>query len=138
MAARSPEAPRCVLVSPGASEPGRTRLDYARGISAESAGATGLCMHLVTIPPGARSAPHLHAHHETTVYVLSGEAGMDWGEGLRERMTMRAGQFVYIPANMPHVTYNPSATTPCTAVVARTDPNDEERVEPYDAPPAPR
>lgn len=70
------------------------------------------------------------------MYVLSGEGGMDYGAGLHERMTMHAGQFVYIPANMPHVTYNTSATTPFVAVVARTDPNDEESVEPYEAAPA--
>lgn len=123
--------PTCVLVAPGARETGRNRLDYARGISAQSAGAKGLCMHLLTIPPGARSAPHVHARHETAVYVLSGEAGMDYGDGLAERMTIRAGEFVYIPPSMPHVTYNLSATAPCVAVVARTDPNDEESVEPY-------
>lgn len=134
-----PQAPTCVLVSPGASEAGKNRLDYTRGISAQSAGARGLCMHVLTIPPGARSSPHLHANHETAVYVLSGEAGMDYGDGLRERMTIRAGQFVYIPASMPHLTYNLSETTPCTAVIARTDPNDEESVEPYEvAPPSPR
>ena len=130
------EPSTCVLVTPGASDTGRNRLDYTRGISAESAGAKGLCLHVLTIPPGARSSPHLHAHHETAVYVLSGAAGMDWGEGLRERMIIAAGQFVYIPSSMPHVTYNLSATTPCVAVVARTDPNDEESVEPYEpAPP---
>jgi uncharacterized RmlC-like cupin family protein len=125
-------APSCVLVTPGPTDTWKNRLAYARGISAESAGAKALCMHLVTIPPGARSAPHVHAHHETAVYVLSGEAGMEFGGGLRERMTIRAGQFVYIPANMPHVTYNRSASEPCTAVIARTDPKDEESVEPYD------
>lgn len=128
-----PGAPTCVLVSPAASEAGKNRLDYRRGISAQSAGARALCMHLLTIPPGARSSPHLHAHHETAVYVLSGDAGMDYGDGLRQHMTIGPGQFVYIPPSTPHVTYNLSATAPCIAVVARTDPNDEESVEPYDA-----
>ncbi len=132
MASAPSSPPTCVLVTPGPTDTGKNRLAYARGISAESAGAKGLCMHLVTIPPGGRSDAHIHAHHETAVYVLSGEAGMEFGVGLRDRMTIRAGQFVYIPASMPHVTYNRSATEPCTAVIARTDPNDEESVEPYD------
>lgn len=127
-----PGSSTCVLVTPGGSDTGRNRLDYVRGVSAQSAGAKALCMHVLTIPPGARSSPHLHAHHETAVYVLSGSAGMDYGEGLRERMVIGAGQFVYIPPSMPHVTYNLSATTPCVAVVARTDPNDEESIEPYE------
>lgn len=123
--------PRCVVVSPGATYPGRQRLQYFAGVSAESAGAKGLCMHLVIIPPGGRSEAHLHEHHETVVYVLSGEGSMDWGEGLREHVTVRAGEFLYIPANVPHVTYN-AGTEPCTAVLARTDPNEQESVREYE------
>jgi uncharacterized RmlC-like cupin family protein len=29
-------------------------------------------MHLLTISPGGRAKAHLHAHHETAIYVLSG------------------------------------------------------------------
>lgn len=124
----------CVVLSPGEAFHGRQQLDYLAGISAQSAGATGLCMHLVTIPPGARSEPHLHERHETAIYVLSGEGSMDWGEGLREHLTVRAGQFLFIPANVPHLTYNASDTTPCVAVLARTDPNEQESVRPYASP----
>ncbi len=125
-------APTCTVVSPGEAFQGKQRLDLFAGISAQSAGARGICMHLVTIPPGGRSEAHLHEQHETAIYVLSGEAAMDYGEGLRERLTVRAGQFLYIPASMPHRTYNASAVAPCTAVVARTDPNEQESVQPYD------
>ena len=132
MADRANRERRCVVISPGETFEGKQRLEYFAGVSAESAGAQAICMHLVTIPPGARSAPHLHEHHETVVYVLSGEGSMDYGEGLREHLTVRAGQFLYIPPSTPHVTYNASATTPCTAVIARTDPNEQESVKPYD------
>lgn len=136
-----PGRARCVLVSPGEAYRGKQGLEYFAGVSAQSAGATGICMHLVTIPSGARSEPHLHERHETVVYVLSGEGSMDWGEGLREHVTARAGEFLYIPANVPHVTYNAGAS-PCTAVLARTDPDEQESVKPYalDGPsrPAPR
>jgi uncharacterized RmlC-like cupin family protein len=43
-------------------------------------------------------------------------------------MIMRPGDFIYIPADMPHLPYNRSASEPCTAVIARTDPNDQESV----------
>jgi len=33
-------------------------------------------MHLLTIPPGGRGKAHLHANHETAIYILSGEAEM--------------------------------------------------------------
>jgi uncharacterized RmlC-like cupin family protein len=35
---------------------------------------------------------------------------------------------MYIPANVPHLPYNMSETEPCIAVVARTDPNEQESV----------
>lgn len=41
---------------------------------------------------------------------------------------LRAGDFVYIPAGVPHLPGNPSATEPAVAVVARTDPNEQESV----------
>ncbi len=129
-----PAPPPCVVISPGETFRGKQQLDYFAGISAQSAGAKGICMHVVTLPPGARSDAHLHEHHETVVYVISGEGSMYWGEGLREHLVVRAGEFLYIPANTPHLTYNASATTPCTAVLARTDPNEQESVKAYQPP----
>jgi uncharacterized RmlC-like cupin family protein len=85
-------------------------------------------MHLVTIPPAGRAKPHLHQSHESAVYVLSGEAGMWYGEGLRKHMWVHAGDFVYIPANLPHLPYNRSGTVPCVGLIARTDPNEQESV----------
>jgi len=41
----------CVVISPDETFHGKQDLDYFAGVSAESAGSTGLCMHLVTIPP---------------------------------------------------------------------------------------
>lgn len=124
----------CTVISPGETFRGKQDLDYFSGISAQSAGSTGLCMHLVTIPPGARAKGHYHEHHETAIYVLTGEAGMWYGDGLRQHLTVRAGQLLYIPASTPHLPYNPSKTETCTAVLARTDPNEQESVVPYDAP----
>ncbi len=123
--------PTCVVLSPGEAFQGKQRLDYVAGVSAQTAGSTGICMHLVTIPAGARSEPHLHERHETVVYVLSGECDMDYGEGLRQHLTVRAGQFLYIPANVPHLTHNASGS-PCTAVLARTDPTEQESVRRYE------
>ena len=128
-----PRQAACMVISPGETFRGKQDLDYFAGISAQSAGATGLCMHLVTIPPGARAKPHYHERHETAIYVLSGEAGMWYGEGLRQHLSARAGQLLYIPANTPHLPYNLSDTEPCTGVLARTDPNEQESVVPYDA-----
>ncbi|MCL6510065.1 MAG: cupin domain-containing protein [Anaerolineae bacterium] len=120
----------CKLIRSGDHRPyqGKQGLSYFEGISAQSAGARGLCMHLLTIPPGGRARAHLHAYHESAVYVISGEAEMWWGEGLREHMIIKAGDFVYIPAGVPHLPANRSRTEPCIGIIARTDPNEQESV----------
>ena len=53
---------------------------------------------------------------------------MWWGEGLTHHDVLLAGDFVYIPADVPHLPGNPSATEQAVAVVARTDPNEQESV----------
>jgi uncharacterized RmlC-like cupin family protein len=80
------------------------------------------------MPPGARAKAHKHESHETAIYVLSGRAGTWYGERLEHHIASSAGDYVYIPANVPHLPYNMSATEPCTALVARTDPNEQESV----------
>jgi len=125
----NPEAVRpCIRIARNAQYHGKQGLDYFAGVSAESAGSRGLCLHMVTIPPLARAKPHLHESHESAVYVVSGEAGMWYGEGLREHVWMHAGDFLYIPANTPHLPYNPSESEPCVGLIARTDPNEQESV----------
>ncbi len=120
--------PDCVVIRPSSTFSGKQGFSYFTGISSETAGATGICMHMLTIPPGGRAKPHLHEAHETAIYVISGEAGMWYGEGLKQYLTMKPGEFLYIPAGMPHLPANLSDTEPCVAVLARTDPNEQESV----------
>jgi uncharacterized RmlC-like cupin family protein len=103
-------------------------LSCAPGISAQTAGAKGIHLEIITIPPGGRAKAHKHESHETAIYIISGETEMYAGERLEQHFVGRAGDFIYIPANMPHLPYNPSATEPAIAVVARTDPNEQESV----------
>ncbi len=119
---------RCEVVRAGAPFVGKQGFSYAPAVSAETVGATALHMQLLTIPPGGRAKAHKHESHETAIYVLSGEAGMYYGDRLEEHMVARSGDFVYIPANVPHLPYNLSAAEPCTAIVSRTDPNEQESV----------
>jgi len=118
----------CATVRAGEAFVGKQGLTYAPAVSAETVGARGLHMQLLTIPPGARTKAHKHASHETAIYLLSGEAGTLYGERLEHHIVSRAGDFVYIPADTPHLAYNRSQTEPVTAVVARTDPNEQESV----------
>jgi uncharacterized RmlC-like cupin family protein len=120
--------PTCKVIKTGETYTGKQAFTYFGGISAENTGASGICMHLLTIPPGGRAKAHLHENHETAIYVISGEGGSWYGENLEEHLVASAGDFMYIPAGMPHLPYNSSETEPCVAVLARTDPNEQESV----------
>ena len=117
-----------VTIRPGDRLHGRQGLEYAAGVSAQSAGARAICAHLVTIPPGGRAHAHLHAGHETAIYMLAGTVVTWFGEGLRERSVNTAGDFLYIPAGCPHLPVNASESEDAVALVARTDPNEQESV----------
>lgn len=118
----------CVLIPSSGTYRGKQGLEYFNGVSSQTSGARALCLHVVTIPPGGRAKPHVHENHESAVYVITGEAGMWYGEGLRDHMWMGPGDFAHIPANVPHLPYNASQTAPCVGLIARTDPNEQESV----------
>ena len=119
--------PTCKLFRAGETYAGKQGFSYAGGISAESAGASGVCMVLLTIQPGDRAKAHMHEGHETAIYVIEGESVMWYGERLENRMVVGKGDMLYIPAGMPHLPANVS-DKPCVAVIARTDPNEQESV----------
>ena len=121
-------ASACRIIAPGEAYSGLQGLTYAVGISAESVGARGIHMQLVRIPPGGRAKAHKHEGHETAIYALSGVSCVWHGERLEHHSVVEPGSFCYIPANVPHLPYNPSATEEVTAVIARTDPNEQESV----------
>jgi uncharacterized RmlC-like cupin family protein len=106
---------------------GKQGLDYFSGISAESAGAEGLCLHVLEMPAGAEAKAHLHEGHESAIYVLEGSASLRFGPDLEHVETVSAGDFVYIPAGVPHQPFNPTDKV-VRALIARTDPNEQESV----------
>ncbi len=118
----------CKLVRGGQHVHGKQGLDYTVGISAESAGATGIHMQMLTMPPGARAKAHKHATHETAIYAVSGTSGVWHGERLEHHSMVEAGDYFYIPADVPHLPYNASTTDTVVAIIARTDPKEQESV----------
>jgi uncharacterized RmlC-like cupin family protein len=50
---------------------------------------------------------------------------------LKQSVVNEAGDFVFIPADLPHQAINLSATETAQAIVARNDPNEQESVVPY-------
>jgi uncharacterized RmlC-like cupin family protein len=128
MSSSKQASPTCQVVRPGHSYQGKQALFYEPGVSADTVGATGIHMQLATLPPLARAKAHKHVAHETAIYVMSGRSGVWFGEELEHLAFVNAGEFLYIPANMPHVPYNPSDRENCVSVIARTDANEQESV----------
>ena len=116
----------------------RQRLPYFVGISGQTVGAQGLSMHLVVIPPGGRAEPHLHIGYETGIYVLEGRVLTRWGASLENEIVSEAGEFLFIPPGVPHEAINLSASEGARAGVARNDPAEQDKVEPYAISPASR
>lgn len=109
----------------------RQRLPYFVGISRETAGAQGLSMNLVIIPPGGQAAAHYHRGYESAIYVISGRVETRYGPGLGKSVINEAGDFIFIPPDVPHQPRNLSETEQAVAIVARNDPDEQESVVPY-------
>ena len=109
----------------------RQRLPYFIGVSGDTVGARGLSMHIVIIPPGARAEPHSHRGYETAIYVLEGRVETRYGAGLERSVVSEAGDFLFIPPDVPHEAINLSQSEPARAIVARNDPAEQDNVVPY-------
>ncbi|MBD1912172.1 MULTISPECIES: cupin domain-containing protein [unclassified Leptolyngbya] len=108
------------------------RLPNYVGISEATVGATGISMNMVVIPPGAQAEPHFHKGYETAIYLLQGRVETLYGEGLKESVINETGDFIFIPAGVPHQPRNLSDTEVAIALVARNDPNEQENVQLYE------
>jgi uncharacterized RmlC-like cupin family protein len=114
----------CKVVSSGDAYVGQQGFTYLSGLTGATVGSRGISMTIVTLPDGARAKTHLHREIETAVYVIDGEAEMHYGETLAGFVRARAGEYVYIPADTPHLVVNRSGA-PCKALVAHTAADDQ-------------
>ena len=120
-------AAECRVIRGGEGFHGKQGLDYFAGVSAQSAGATGICMHMAVIPPGAEAKPHYHEAHETAIFQIEGSTSFRHGPNLEFTDVVHEGDYVYIPAGVPHQPFNPTSRM-ARALIARTDPNEQESV----------
>jgi uncharacterized RmlC-like cupin family protein len=90
-------------------------------VSGESVGAQHLWLGRAVAPAGRVSAVHHHGAGETALYVLRGQATLFFGEGLRQRLDLRAGDFAFVPAWAIHAEGNLSGED-AEAIVARSTP----------------
>ncbi len=120
-----------VTVRPLATVDTVQKLPNYVGISGKTAGATGLSMNIVIIPPAAKAEPHFHEGFETAIYLLKGQVQTFYGENLSKSIVNQEGDFIFIPEGVPHQPVNLSNTEAAIALVARNDPNEQESVQLY-------
>ena len=105
--------------------------DYRAGVSAETTGSQVIWLGLMALPPGGRTKAHLHEHHETALYMMSGDVLELWtGDELQHCEAVRPGDFAYIPANVLHVAVNRGAA-PAVFVGARNEATAQESMVLY-------
>jgi uncharacterized RmlC-like cupin family protein len=77
---------------------------------------------LFTVPAGGQTAIHHHGKQDTVVYVLGGIALIRWGRRGEFSATAEPGDFVYVPAYLPHKEINLSEETDFRWVIVRSTP----------------
>ena len=101
---------------------------YAPGISAETVGAKVVFLGMVTLLPEGRTKAHFHEYHESAFYLLSGEeVELCTGDRLEHREIARPGDYLFIPAKVPHVAVN-RGKTPAVFIGVRNEPTAQESV----------
>ena len=78
---------------------------------------------LFRVEPGVSTGIHHHGEQDTIAYVLEGECLVRWGERGEFSAVARAGDFIHVPAWLPHMESNASNTQPFRWVVVRSTPN---------------
>lgn len=73
----------------------------------------------------------MHKGSESAIYVIQGKVETRYGEGLKKAVVNVAGDFLYIPADVPHQPLNLSDSVEVIAIVAHNDPNEQEHVIAY-------
>jgi uncharacterized RmlC-like cupin family protein len=103
-------------------------LPVFQGVSGKNAGAQHLTLLKVVIPPGASAKAHVHKGYESAIYLLQGTVETKYGAHLEKSVINVAGDFIFIPADVPHQPTNLSKTEPAIAIVTRNDPDEQEHV----------
>jgi uncharacterized RmlC-like cupin family protein len=102
--AQTPGSARCAAISPQLGIP------------------SSLWGGLFGVEPGARTGIHHHGEQQTIAYVLAGVCLVRWGANGEHSASARAGDFIHVPAFLPHMEINPSDIEPFRWVVVRSTP----------------
>ena len=75
---------------------------------------------LFEVKQGAQTGIHHHGEQQTIAYVLSGICKVRWGANGEFAANAKAGDFIHVPAFLPHMEINPSDWQPFRWVVVRS------------------
>ena len=99
-----------------------------RRYAAISGGLTGsqhLWMGGNTVRPGEKSADHHHGEADSGIYIVSGHPRFVFlVDGEEQHIDAGPGDFVYVPAWVPHREENPSEDEDAVVVLARSTPEE--------------
>jgi uncharacterized RmlC-like cupin family protein len=102
-----------------AQTPGSRRL---AAITREHGTPSSMWGGLFTVVAGGQTGIHHHGKQDTVVYVLAGTALVRWGRQGEFSATAQPGDFIYVPAYLPHQEINVSKDADFTWVVVRSTP----------------
>jgi uncharacterized RmlC-like cupin family protein len=111
------------IVSPAEFDPGtpQTPGSERRATIAPALGVpSAIWGGLFEVEPEAQMGIHHHGEQETIAYVLSGICEVRWGTRGEFRARAKAGDFIHVPAFLPHMEINPWKLEPFRWVVVRS------------------
>jgi uncharacterized RmlC-like cupin family protein len=118
----------CEFVLAGDSAQGLQGLLYAAGVTSSTTSTGRLCLTSAALPPRVRSRCHLHRGIDSAGYIARGTVRTWWGERLEHEQLLQAGDFAFIPADLPHVVAN-AGDEPAFIVVAHSSASDQDGIE---------
>jgi len=105
----------------------RQQVQIYPGITKASADSTQLSMNRIVLPAGMKGLRHMHKDAETILYIIEGNARTLIGEQGEIIVDNKAGDFIFIPANVWHQPINVSKSR-VVAIEARSDADDQQNV----------
>jgi uncharacterized RmlC-like cupin family protein len=111
------------IVHPEEFDPGTSQTpgsERRAAIAQDLCAETGLWGGTFLVEPGATTGIHHHGEQETIAYVLEGESYVRWGEHGEFDAIARAGDFIHVPAWLPHLEANRSPDQPFRWIVVRS------------------
>ena len=92
----------------------------AAAISHRTVGSAALWMGQTVVAPHTSSGPHHHGESETAIFVVAGRPAFRFrAEGQEQRIDTEPGDYVFVPAHVPHIEENPHDED-AVVVVARS------------------